>query len=101
MIEKLEALLAQGQDSAMLRFTLAGHYFRDGLVDEALTHAKVAVELDADYSAAWRLLGRVQVAAGQQAEAVRTFERGIAIAESRGDMQAAREMRVFRKRLTA
>ena len=101
MIDKLEALLAQGQDSSMLRFTLAGHYFKGGMLDKALVHAQVAVELDADYSAAWRLLGQIQVAAGQQEEAARTFERGIAIAERRGDMQAAREMRVFRKRLTA
>lgn len=101
MIDKLEALLAQGQDSAMLRYTLAGHYFKDGDLDNALAHAEVAVRLDADYSAAWRLLGRIQVAAGQKEAAARTFERGIAVAEQRGDMQAAREMRVFRKRLDA
>ncbi len=95
---KLEALLQQGRDGAPLRFALAGHYFAAGELELAAQHAAVAVELDADYSAAWRLLGQVQAAAGD-AGAAATFERGIEVAEARGDKQVAREMRVFLRRL--
>jgi Tfp pilus assembly protein PilF len=99
VIEKLEALLASGQDGPTLRFALAGQYLAAGSVDSALQHAQVAVDLDGDYSAGWRLLGQVQVAAGLGGQAVVTFERGIAVAERRGDKQVALEMRVFLKRL--
>jgi len=100
MIDRLEAMLARGEDGAMLRFTLATHHFGEGDADEAIAHAEVAVHLDPDYSAAWRLLGQAQAAAGREHEAAATFERGIGVAERRGDQQAAREMRVFLRRLT-
>jgi hypothetical protein len=38
-------------------------------------------------------------AAGRDANALTVYERGAAIAERRGDQQAAKEMRVFSKRL--
>ena len=99
ILDRLEKLLAAGQDGAALRFALASGYYADGALDAALGHAKVAVELDADYSAAWRLLGQVQAAAGLEEDATETFSRGIGVAEQRGDQQVAREMRVFLKRL--
>jgi Tfp pilus assembly protein PilF len=99
LIRNLEALLAQGRDSAHLRFALATQYFQTSDLDKALEHAEVAVELDADYSAAWRLLGQINVARGANREAASAYERGIAVAERRGDQQVAREMRVFLKRL--
>lgn len=99
MIEKLEAMLASGNDSAMLRFSLASAYLRDGRPEHAARHARVAVELSPDYSAAWRLLGQAQVAAGQEAEAAASFERGIEVAQRGGDRQVEKEMRVFLRRL--
>lgn len=97
--ERLEAMLSAGRDEPILRYTLAKQYLESGDTDKALEHAKVAVELDADYSAAWRLLGNIQVAAGQGEAAAATFAHGIEVAERRGDQQAVREMRVFLRRL--
>lgn len=97
--DSLEALLAQGSDSAMLRFSLATAYFDRGELERAELHAAAALALDADYSAAWKLLGRTQAARGEVHEAADTFRRGIAVAERRGDLQAAKEMRVFLRRL--
>jgi len=99
MLDKLEAMLASGQDSASLRFALANGYFREDEVTRAIEHAQVAVTLDPDYSAAWRLLGQAQVAAGLTADAAASFERGIAVAEKAGDRQVEKEMRVFLRRL--
>jgi len=101
MIASLEALLARGSDGAMLRFTLATQYFERGALEPALRHAEVAVALDADYSAAWRLLGRIQSASGLDERAADSYRRGIAVAERRGDQQAAKEMQVFLRRLEA
>ncbi|HEY7494958.1 MAG TPA: hypothetical protein VIH59_28135 [Candidatus Tectomicrobia bacterium] len=51
------------------------------------------------YSAAYRYLGKAHAVLGRRVEAEETFRRGIAIAETRGDLQTAREMRVFLRRL--
>lgn len=99
MREKLEAMLASGQDSANLRFALASACFREGDAERAIEHAAFAVKLKPDYSAAWRLLGQAQVAAGRDDDAAASFERGIEVAEQAGDRQVAREMRVFLRRI--
>jgi len=98
MIESLEKMLAAGQDSAALRFGLGNAYLaRDPT--NAVVHLRRAVELDPAYSAAWKLLGSALAAAGDPDAASAAFTQGITIAESRGDIQAAKEMRVFLNRL--
>ena len=61
--------------------------------------AEAALELDGQYSAGWKMLGQAKAAAGDRAGAAASYERGIEIADARGDLQAAKEMRVFLKRL--
>ncbi|WP_428100374.1 tetratricopeptide repeat protein [Candidatus Rariloculus sp.] len=95
----LEAMLAGGADNAALRVALATRYLAAGKAERAIEHANSAVDHDADYSAAWRVLGKALTAAGRDDEARRAYERGIGVAERRGDQQAAKEMRVFLKRL--
>jgi Tfp pilus assembly protein PilF len=99
LIDKLEALLAGGQDSASLRFALAGHYLKADQAARAVEHAEVAVSLDPNYSAAWRLLGQAQLAAQRPDDAAQSFERGISVAKATGDRQVEKEMQVFLKRL--
>lgn len=99
--QNLEAMLASGRDDPMLRVTLGSHYLERGDLDRALEHAEVAVSRDADYSAAWRLLGKILVARGLDERAAEAFTRGIEVASRRGDRQAAKEMQVFLRRLQA
>jgi len=99
LIANLEALLAKGGDGAALRLALASRFLDAGDAAAAVTHAEAAVRLDPEYSAAWKALGRALTVAGRRDEALRTYERGIEVAERRGDQQAAKEMRVFSKRL--
>jgi tetratricopeptide (TPR) repeat protein len=98
MRDNLERLLAAGQDNALLRYSLGAECLKDGDTETAIDHLARAVLLDANYSAAWKLYGKALDAAGRHTEAIETFDRGIAVAEGRGDIQAAKEMRVFRKR---
>jgi Tfp pilus assembly protein PilF len=99
LIASLEALLAKGGDSATLRLALASRYLDAGDAAPAVKHAEAAVRLDPEYSAAWKALGRALTAAGRTTEAQASYARGIEVAERRGDQQAAKEMRVFTKRL--
>ena len=99
MTDRLKAMLSRGDDSAQLRFGLATALFARGELVAALEHARVAVNLDPDYSAAWRLVGRVCLELGNLEEAVRALETGIAVAERRGDRQLVKEMNVFLARV--
>ncbi|OBS08265.1 hypothetical protein [Acidihalobacter prosperus] len=99
MIERFEAMLATGQDNALLRFTLGGAYLKQGRAREAAGHLREAVALDGRYSAAWKLLGRALGECEDVEAAIAAYDRGIEVAEARGDKQAAKEMAVFRKRL--
>jgi len=96
----LEALIAAGKDDATIRFALASRYAAANDLERAVAHAEVAVAKNPDYSAAWKLLGRVLGDSGRTPEAIAAYRRGIEVAERRGDQQAAKEMRVFLKRLT-
>jgi Tfp pilus assembly protein PilF len=98
MIENLEGLLAKGQDSAVLRFSLGNAYFSAGDFARAVVHFAVAVEQDPQYSAAWKLYGRSLAECGRFVEALEVFDKGVEVAEGRGDIQAVKEMRVFQKR---
>jgi tetratricopeptide (TPR) repeat protein len=99
IIDNLQAMLKRGQDSALLRYSLGGEYLKADDLEQALLHLAEAVCLDPGYSAAWKLYGKTLSALGRHAEAIEAFDRGIEVAESKGDIQAAKEMRVFRKRV--
>lgn len=98
MIKNLQAMLDAGQDNALLRFTLGSQLFRQQALQPALEHLRAAVQQDPGYSAAWKLLGKALQASGDPAGARDAYISGIAAAEQKGDVQAAREMKVFLKR---
>lgn len=95
----LENMLAAGQDNALLRFALGGAYLKDGDAARAAEHLARAVELDPQYSAAWKLYGKALTDAGRRDDAVAAYAQGIEVAQGRGDKQAAKEMKVFHTRL--
>ena len=99
IIENLEGMLARGQDTALLRFSLGNEYFKARRFEDAVLHLRAAVAHDAAYSAAWKMLGKAFAEGGHDARAEDAYEQGIAAAEAAGDRQAAKEMRVFLKRL--
>jgi len=98
-IEQFESLLAKGQDNALLRFGLGTAWLQAGEPARAVEQLRMAVRYDPAYSAAWKLLGKALTAAGQVEDAGAAYEAGIRAAETRGDVQAAKEMKVFLKRL--
>ena len=98
-LETFEKMLAQGKDSAMLRFSLGNECHKAARLEEAIAHLRAALVLDARYSAAWKLLGKVLVEAAKPAEALETYRQGITVAQEKGDLQAVKEMQVFAKRL--
>lgn len=99
MLEQLLRLLEAGQDNAPLRFGLGSAYLKLGETGNAVEHLAKAIELDPSFSAAWKLYGKALQKSGEKDDAVAAFRKGIEVADERGDVQAAKEMRVFLKRL--
>lgn len=97
--DNLERLLAAGPDTPLLRFSLGNAYLNTDPA-RAASHLTHAVELDPNYSAAWKLLGKALQAAGRLDEARAAFSQGIVVAQGKGDIQAAKEMKVFLKRIS-
>jgi predicted Zn-dependent protease len=98
-LERFESLLASGKDSPLLRFSLGMQYLRAGDASRAAEHLRSAVAQDAGYSAAWKLLGTALAQTGDPSGAIEAYRAGIAAAEAKGDKQAAKEMKVFLRRL--
>lgn len=99
VIANFEKLLAAGQDSASLRFGLGNAYLKADDPARGAEHLRQATELDPDYSAAWKLYAKALALSGQRDQAIQAYERGIDIAQRKGDLQAAKEMAVFLRRL--
>ncbi len=98
-IQQFEAMLAQGRDSALLRFGLGKLHLDAGDAQQAVLHLSKCLEQDPHYSAAWNLLGKAHLEAGDAEAARQTWEKGIATAQEKGDVQAAKMMTVFLNRL--
>ncbi|MDZ7594598.1 MAG: tetratricopeptide repeat protein [Thiobacillus sp.] len=98
-IADFEAMLAAGRDNALLRFSLGNEYLKQDDAVKAAEHLRRAVEHDPKYSAAWKLLGRALTDAEAWQDALAAYQQGIAVAEARGDKQAAKEMGVFTRRI--
>ncbi len=98
-IESLEKMIGGPRDSALLRFSLGNEYLKAGDPVAASRSFRAAVEFDPAYSAAWKALGKSLAEVGEQTAAVDAYQQGISVAERRGDLQAAKEMTVFLRRL--
>ena len=98
-LENFEKMLASGKDGALLRYSLGNEHLKAGHASEAASHLRRAVEIDAGYTAAWKLLGRALADEGRHEEALAAYREGIAVAERKGDKQAGKEMAVFARRI--
>lgn len=98
-IAALEKMLASGKDSAMLRFGLGKAYLDEGEFQQAVGHFQACLHFDAEYSAAWKLLGIAYRDAGEASEAVASWDKGLLAAQGHGDKQSELEMTVFLKKL--
>jgi len=99
IIENLEKVLASGRDDALLRYSLGSAYLGAGQYAKAAEHLRKALEHNPDYSAAWKALGKALTEAGDTGAAMEAYGHGIRVAEGKGDIQAAKEMKVFLGRL--
>ena len=99
VIANLQKLIGTPRDGALLRYSLGNEYLKAGDADNAEAQLREAVSRDPGYSAAWKLLGKALADSGRLADALAAYREGIAVAERKGDKQAAKEMTVFSRRI--
>lgn len=95
----LEKLLAEGRDNALLRFGLGNACLQEDDAVYAVIHLQQATVHNPSYTAAWKLLGVALRKLERLDEAELAWATGIKVAQEHGDLQAAKEMTVFLKRL--
>lgn len=98
-IDSLRKMTSGPRDSAVLRLTLAQLLLDRDEFAEAESHLLAALEMNSDYTAAWKALGKVRLEAGNPIGAKEAWDKGIGIARANGDKQAEKEMTVFARRL--
>lgn len=99
IIANLEKLLGGPRDGALLRYSLGNEWMKAGDPAKAVECLRAAVERDPQYSSAWKLLGKALAENGNTQAALDAFAQGTLVAKGKGDIQAAKEMAVFAKRL--
>ena len=99
VIANLQKLIGTPRDGALLRFSLGSEYLKSGDTHNAQVQFAEAVARDPADSAAWKLLGKALTEIGQPRAALDAYRQGIAVAEKKGDKQAAREMTLFARRI--
>lgn len=99
VIANLQKLIGTPRDGALLRFSLGSEYLKSGDAHNARLQLAEALARDPAYSAAWKLLGKALAESGEPQAALDAYRRGIAVAEGKGDKQAAKEMGVYARRI--
>ena len=99
-IVDLEEIVADEPDDHTARFMLATELAKAGRHTLAIPHFLAVLVADAEYTAAYRGLGRAYVATGEPALAKDIFEKGLVVADRTGDYQSGKEMEVFLRRYT-
>ena len=94
-----ERMLASGKDGALLRYSIGNEHAKAKAWDAAAEALAKAVELDPNYTAAWKLYARALLECGRPQDALNAYRAGIDVAKRKGDRQAEKEMVVFARRI--
>ena len=93
--DRLEALLSFYEEDprdAFTRFAIAREYLKRDETEKALAFFEGLVEEDPDYVGTYYHLGKLYERLGRTSEAVRTYGRGIQVAQARRDAHARAEL---------
>ena len=94
-IARLEELLKDEPDDDLTHFLLGREYLEVNRHKDAARVLQRCVEINPQYTAAWRFLGDAHRFAGDSQAAKKAYETGIAVAQDTGDLQAGKEMEVL------
>lgn len=80
-------------DDEIAHFGLGKLHLEIGQAMKAIEHLEIVISNNGEYSAAYELLAKAEKTAGNIVKAIKTLERGISVAEDRGDLMPAKAMK--------
>ena len=98
-LKKLKAALENGEDTALLRFSLGSAYLKKKEVHKAIENLSKAVEMDSTQATSWKLLGQAYASNEQYDDAREAFKKSLGIAESKENRFLIKELNDFITRL--
>jgi len=98
-LAQLEQIAALEPDDSLTCFLLGREYLTASRFADAARALAHCVELQPDYTAAWKQLADALRLDGRAAEALDAYRNGSRVAEETGDLQVKKECDVFIKRL--
>jgi tetratricopeptide (TPR) repeat protein len=99
-IRQFEAVLAANPADDMARLTLGKAHSRAGQHEAAIRILEELIERTPDYSAAYPALAGAYRDAGKLARAIKTYKKGIEVADARGDLHPRNQMQQALTELT-
>lgn len=91
--EMLEEFLAADPYDSFSRYALALELEKAGEASAAIAELAEVIRRDANYVAAYYHRGRLLARAGNDAEALEVYQRGLEVATKAGDQKTANEIR--------
>lgn len=91
-IQQFEALVAHNPDDVLSRFSLGRAYLEAGRADDAIANLEQLLSRKPDHSAAYLPLGLAYEKAGKLARALKTWTKGIEVAQGKGDLHPRNQM---------
>jgi tetratricopeptide (TPR) repeat protein len=91
-IEQFEKLVAHNAQDVLSRFTLGRAYLEARRFDDAVRTLEELLTIKTDYTAAFVLLGDAYEGGGKIARAIKTWKRGVELAQSKGDLHPRNQM---------
>ena len=95
----MEAMLQEGQDNALLRFTMGSAFLKHQKYEQAIEQFKMAVELKPDFSSAWLLYARALLGAGEKQAAEEVIDAGLKVASQNADEKTTEELAALLRQL--
>ncbi|SUA59067.1 Cytochrome c biogenesis factor [Oligella ureolytica] len=99
LIERLENMLASGNDNLLLRYSLGKAYAEQEAYDQAIAHLEQAVKFDPSHSSSWFWLGRIHYEHGKLDAAEEKLNKAVEVATEKGDIQTVKMAQVFLRRV--
>lgn len=98
-IVQFEKLVEHNKSDVLSRFTLGRAYLEAKRPEDSIRILEELLQLKPDYTAAYVLLGEAYESAGKLARAIKTYTKGIELAQSKGDLHPRNQMQERMKAL--